>query len=71
MPRSVSRDENEGLHSGFGQSLHTLGDSFEAMETKYPTLEGPALKAKPMIFSKLMSWINFTGFFFPLPAKQI
>jgi hypothetical protein len=65
----VSRDENE-VYTADLDSLFTRSETlYEAMETKYPTLEGPALKAKPMIFSKLMSWINFTGFFFPFTGE--
>ena len=35
----------------------------------FPSLEGPDLRAKPVVFSPLMSLINNTGFFFPFTAE--
>ncbi|MCL1828604.1 MAG: DUF3810 domain-containing protein [Oscillospiraceae bacterium] len=35
----------------------------------YPFLEGPPLRAKPMMFSYFMSYVNFTGFFFPFTGE--
>lgn len=42
---------------------------YEPTAAMYPSLDGPALRAKPMLFSKFMSWINFTGFFFPFTGE--
>ncbi len=35
----------------------------------FPSLEGPDLRAKPVVFSPLMSLINNTGFFFAFTAE--
>ena len=42
---------------------------YTAAVAEYPELDGPALRAKPMVFSRFMSWINFTGFFFPFTGE--
>jgi hypothetical protein len=42
---------------------------YRAVEDDYPFLRGVELTPKPMLFSKFMSWINFTGFFFPFTGE--
>ena len=38
-------------------------------ERDYPCLAGPPLRAKPVFFSRVMSYTDFTGFFFPFTAE--
>ena len=45
------------------------GDLYTAVELEHSFLEGRELSPKPMIFSEFMSWINFTGFFFPFTGE--
>lgn len=65
----VSRNEagvfSEDTESIFDKSV-TL---YEQVQERYTSLRGPALRAKPVYFSKFMSWINFTGFFFSLTGE--
>jgi len=65
----VPRDENGRFTSDLDGLFARSKTLYRAMEEKYPVLEGPELKAKPLVFSKFMSWINFTGFFFPFTGE--
>lgn len=65
----VERTE-EGV---FTADLDALFDHSEALyhaaEEIFPALRGPELRAKPVVFSRLMSYTNTTGFFFPYTAE--
>ena len=65
----VARDEN-GVYTVDRDALiarapalyrHTVGD--------FPCLDGPELAVKGVLCSRLMSYIDFTGFFFPFTAE--
>ena len=65
----VSRDEN-GVYNADRQSILDRSDKiYEATEEILPCLSGPDIKAKGVHFSKIMSYIDFTGFFFPFTAE--
>ena len=42
---------------------------YRAAVREVPCLDGPELRAKPMVFSRLMSLLDYTGFFFPYTAE--
>ena len=42
---------------------------YDAVEKKVPCLAGDELAAKPVFFSRIMSYIDFTGFFFPFTGE--
>ena len=42
---------------------------YHPAEELFPCLTGPELRAKPVVFSRIMSYINNTGFFFPYTAE--
>lgn len=42
---------------------------FGEIVKEYPCLEGPEVCAKGMYFSRIMSYTDFTGFFFPFTAE--
>ena len=42
---------------------------YQAAEQACPELVGPAVRAKPFFFSRLLSLTDFTGFFFPFTAE--
>lgn len=65
----VSRDENGRFTADLDSVFARSKTLYRAIEKKYPALEGPELKAKPLVFSKLLSWMNFTGFFFPFTGE--
>lgn len=65
----VSRDEN-------GAFTMDLQDVFDRSETLYhevsalyPCLAAPDTRPKPVRFSRLMSYVKTTGFFFPITAE--
>lgn len=67
--QQVQRDEN-GI---FDEDLDAVFDSsaqlYSEVELLVPCLTGDALRAKPFMFSKAMSLMNFTGFFFPFTGE--
>lgn len=67
--QQVSRDEN-GL---FNEPLEPIFDRsetlYENVQQILPCLEGANLRAKPVYFSRVMSYTQFTGFFFPFTAE--
>lgn len=65
----VGRDD-EGLFSEDEAELFDKGVTlYRAAAQKFPFLDGPELRTKPMTFSYIMSYINFTGFFFPFTGE--
>ena len=67
----VERDEN-GV---FCEDLDAIFDStqglYDAIEAEFPFLAGPERRAKQMIFSPLMSRLDFTGFYFPFTGESL
>lgn len=65
----ISRDEN-GL---FSEDMDAVFDRspylYDAVSRAFPCLDGPALRPKPFFFSKALSCMTFTGFFFPFTAE--
>ncbi len=49
----------------FDRSAHL----YNAVEKSIPCLSGDQLRAKAIRFSRIMSYINFTGFFFPFTGE--
>ena len=65
----VQRDENGVCGTAHGDIIEKSPEVFLEVEQRYPCLEGPEVKVKPMVFSRFMSWIDFTGFFSPFTAE--
>lgn len=49
--------------------FRAAGPLYDALEEAYPFLGSSAVRPKQMVFSRVMSWINFTGFFFPFTGE--
>lgn len=65
----VEREEN-GLYAADREAILARSDEvFSAIEEEFPCLCGPALRAKGVHFSRIMSYTDFTGFFFPFTAE--
>lgn len=65
----VARDA-DGLYAGdMDACFARSSDLYGAVEQELPCLAGESLHAKPFLFSKGMSLINFTGFFFPFTGE--
>lgn len=59
-----------GVLTGDTDAIFRAADSlYDALEQRYPFLGGSAVRPKQMVFSRVMSWINFTGFFFPFTGE--
>ena len=49
--------------------LERSGELYAALEQDFPCLEGPPLRAKGIKLSRLLSYTDFTGFFFPFTGE--
>lgn len=59
-----------GLYSeSTSDILRRSADVTAQAAKEYPFLQGYTPRPKPMVFSRFMSWINFTGFFFPFTGE--
>lgn len=63
----VARDENgHFIEEDFWQDTQGL---YSVMEQEFPCLQNRELRPKAMFYSKLMSIIGFTGFYFPFTGE--
>ena len=59
-----------GVLSGDTQAIFDAsGTLYDALEQQYPFLSVSAVSPKPMLFSRVLSALNFTGFFFPFTGE--
>ena len=65
----VERNENGQYAADCAALLARSDEVFKAAEDEFPCLEGPDIRAKGVHFSRVMSYLDFTGFFFPFTAE--
>ena len=65
----VQRDENGVFNADKDAIFRRSADIYEGAEETFPYLTAPAVRAKPVLFSRLLSYIRYTGFFFPYTAE--
>lgn len=65
----VERNENGQYAADRAALLARSDEVFKAAEEEFPCLEGPDIRAKGVHFSRVMSYLDFTGFFFPFTAE--
>lgn len=65
----VPRDESGACATDRDSVLDRASEVFEGAAELYPFLDGPALRPKPIYFSRIMSYLDFTGFFFPMTGE--
>lgn len=65
----VPRDENGACTTDRDSVLDRAAGVFEGAAELYPFLDGEALRPKPIRFSRIMSYLDFTGFFFPMTGE--
>lgn len=65
----VPRDENGACTTDRNSVLDRAAGVFEGAAELYPFLDGEALRPKPIHFSRIMSYLDFTGFFFPMTGE--
>lgn len=67
--RLVERDEN-GFYVADREAILDRSDEvYKGLEQKFSCLEGPDIRAKGLRFSRVLSYMDFTGFFFPFTAE--
>ena len=60
----VSRDADGLFNEAEAEYFDRGAGLYENAVRTFPFLDGPNLRPKPMVFSKIFSYMNFTGFFF-------
>lgn len=65
----VPRDENGVCASDRERILEHSAELYAGLERDFPCLQGPPLPAKPIRLSRLLSYTDFTGFFFPFTGE--
>lgn len=65
----VPRDERGFCRSDRAEILRRSPEVFQKTERDWPCLAGPPLAAKGVVCSRIMSYLDFTGFFFPFTAE--
>ena len=65
----VPRDENGCCATDRALMLRKSPEVYAEAERLFPCLKGPAVPAKGVFFSRVMSYTDFTGFFFPFTAE--
>lgn len=67
--QKVERDEKGFYRPDREEIMRMSPDLYENIEDEFPCLEGKALRAKGFKFSKILSYTDFTGFFFPFTGE--
>ena len=65
----VPRDEKGVCSLDRTAVLARSPEVYRGLEQRFPCLAGPAVHAKGILCSRVMSYIDFTGFFFPFTAE--
>ena len=65
----VARDATGACATDRNTVLERSATLYAALEQDFPCLEGPPLRAKGVKLSRLMSYTDFTGFFFPFTGE--
>lgn len=65
----VKRDDAGVCRSDRERILEKSKTLFEKTVGEYPFLDGPEVRAKGVVCSRVMSYIDFTGFFFPFTGE--
>ena len=66
----IARDENGLFTAGRQEILDYAGTVYDYLYDEFPLLNMPDQKPKGIFFSKIMSAMNFTGFYFPFTGES-
>ncbi len=67
--QKVERDEKGFYRPDREEIMRMSPELYENIEDEFPCLEGKVLRAKGFKFSKILSYTDFTGFFFPFTGE--
>lgn len=65
----VERGEDGVFRANKSDIFRRSVDIYGGAEQIFPCLAAPAVRAKPVLLSRLLSYIRYTGFFFPYTAE--
>lgn len=65
----VERGEDGVFCADKSDTFRRSADIYGGAEQVFPCLAAPAVRAKPVLLSRLLSYIRYTGFFFPYTAE--
>ena len=65
----IQRDEENRFAESIGVYFDHSTHLYDAAAREYPCLAGDPVRAKPFFFSRIMSYIDFTGFYFPFTGE--
>lgn len=65
----VSRDENGVVNVPLDKIMGNSKGIYKKAQEKFPFLSGPERRPKKVLFSRLLSYFNNTGFYFPFTAE--
>lgn len=65
----VKRGEDGVFRADKSDIFRRSADIYGGAEQIFPCLAAPAVRAKPVLLSRLLSYIRYTGFFFPYTAE--
>ncbi len=65
----VCRDENRLFAEDMDAVFDHSSLLYDSISEEFPCLDGKPLKSKPFLFSKALSHMTFTGFFFPFTGE--
>ena len=66
---AVPRDENGVCATDRKAVLERSPRLYQGLEEEFPCLAGPGLRAKSIGCSRILSYLDFTGFFFPFTGE--
>ena len=69
MGEYVERGEDGVFTADKDAIFRRSADIYDGAEQIFPCLAAPAVRAKPVVLSRLLSYIHYTGFFFPYTAE--
>ena len=69
VSKNIQRDENNLFSANRDEIFEKSIDIYNNIEKDYPFLKFEHLKPKKVYISKIMSLMNFTGFFFPFTGE--
>jgi hypothetical protein len=67
--QAVPRDETGGFSVPPAQILSSSGDVYQTLAGQYPFLQAESAPPKALFFSRLLSHMNYTGFYFPFTGE--
>lgn len=67
----VSRDEAHRFVGSPEDLFDRSSGLYQCLYEQFPFLDLEEAQAKPMFYSRLMSWLGFTGFYFPFTGESM